>query len=287
MRNRSFRYFKIDKLSYIQKLGSGMSNALIGFSGFVGSTLRKHASFESLYRSTNIGEIEGKSFDTVVCAGAPAQKWIANREPEADREKIEGLIAHLKTIQCKTFILISTVDVFKNPLGVDEDTPVDEAGLHAYGLNRRLLEKFVESHFPRHLIARLPGLVGPGLRKNVIFDFMNDNNLHAIDSRGVFQFYPMVNLWYDIQIALDAGLKLVHLTAEPISVADISAQGFGKLFEQAQANSPAVYDLRTRYAQIFGTSGNYQYSRRETIQAVRAYAQSEPRTLKAIQGASA
>jgi dTDP-4-dehydrorhamnose reductase len=264
-----------------------MSNALIGFSGFVGSTLLKQAPFESLYRSTNIGEIDGKSFNTVVCAGAPAQKWIANREPEADLEKIEGLIAHLKSMTCKTFVLISTVDVFKNPKGVDEDTPIEEAGLHAYGLHRRLLEKFVESHFPRHLIVRLPGLVGLGLRKNVIFDFLNDNNLHTIDSRGVFQFYPMVNLWYDIQIALDAGLKLVHLTAEPISVADVSAQGFGKPFEQAQANSPAVYDLRTRHAQIFGTSGHYQYSHRETIQAVRTYAQSEPHTHKAPQGASA
>jgi nucleoside-diphosphate-sugar epimerase len=263
-----------------------MSNSLIGFSGFVGSTILKQAPFEALYRSTNIAEIEGKYFDTVVCAGAPAQKWIANREPEADREKIEGLIAHLKLMTCKTFILISTVDVFKCPIGVDEDTSVDEEGLHAYGLHRRLLEKFVESHFPRHLIVRLPGLVGPGLRKNVIFDFLNDNNLHTIDSRGVFQFYPMVNLWYDIQTALDAGLKLVHLTAEPVSVADVSAQGFGKLFNQPQANSAATYDLRTCYAGIFGTTGNYQYSRRETIQAVRAYAQSEPRTLNATQGAS-
>ncbi|MEE4464877.1 pyridine nucleotide transhydrogenase, partial [Azotobacter chroococcum] len=153
-----------------------MSNALIGFSGFVGSTLLKQGNFESIYRSTTIDGIDGQTFDTVVCAGAPAQKWIANREPEADRQKIDGLIAHLKTIQCKTFILVSTVDVFKSPVDVDEETPVEESGLHAYGLHRRLLEKFVESHFTNYLIVRLPGLVGPGLRKNVIFDFLNENN---------------------------------------------------------------------------------------------------------------
>jgi nucleoside-diphosphate-sugar epimerase len=190
-----------------------MNNALIGCSGFVGSTLLKQVPFDALYRSTNIGEIDRNSFDTVVCAAAPAQKWIANREPEADLQKIEELIVHIKTVQCKTFILISTVDVFKNPIGVDEDTPIDEAGLHAYGLHRRLLEKFVESNFTNYLIVRLPGLVGPGLRKNIIFDFLNNNNIHAIESRGVFQFYPMVNLWSDIQLALSAGLKLVHLTA--------------------------------------------------------------------------
>lgn len=257
-----------------------MANALIGFSGFVGSTLLKQASFESLYRSTNISDIEGQSFDTVVCAGAPAQKWIANRESEADRQRIDGLIAHLETMKCKSFILISTVDVFKSPIGVDEDTTVDESGLHAYGLHRRLLEKFVKSHFPNHLIVRLPGLVGSGLRKNVIFDFLNNNNLQTIDSRGVFQFYPMANLWYDIQTALSAGLQLVHLTAEPISVADVSKQGFGKSFDNALVNSPATYDLRTCHAQVFGASGHYQYNARETIQAIRAYAQSEPRTIK-------
>jgi len=197
------------------------------------------------------------------------------------------LIAHLKTVTCKTFILISTVDVFKSPIGVDEETPIDEEGLHAYGLHRRLLEKFVESHFPNHLIVRLPGLVGPGLRKNVIFDFLNDNNLQAIDSRGVFQFYPMVNLWWDIQKALRAGLKLVHLTAAPISVADVSEQGFGKPFSQPTANTPVIYDLRSRHAAVFGGAGNYQYNQRETIQAVRAYAQSEPLTPKAQEGASA
>lgn len=62
-------------------------------------------------------------------------------------------------------------------LGVNEDMPVDEDSLQPYGLHRRYLETFVESQFPQHLIVRLPSLVGPGLHKNVIFDFLSDNNL--------------------------------------------------------------------------------------------------------------
>ncbi|MGY5332318.1 pyridine nucleotide transhydrogenase [Pseudomonas protegens] len=262
-----------------------MANALVGFSGYVGSTLLKQANFDQLYRSTNIQDIEGQEFDTIVCAGAPAQKWIANREPEEDRKKIEALIGHLRTIKCKTFILISTVDVFKNPVEVDESTPIDESGLHAYGLHRRLIEKFVEGHFPNHLIVRLPGLVGPGLRKNVVFDFLNDNNLHAIESRGVFQFYPMVNLWYDIQTALHANLRLIHLTSAPISVADVALEGFGKTFTQELANTPGRYDMQTCHASVFGAQGRHQYNARETIQAIRAYAQSEAVTLKPESGA--
>lgn len=262
-----------------------MNNALIGFSGFVGSTLLKQAHFSHLYRSTNIHEIENREFNVVVCAGAHAQKWIANHDPIDDRKKIYTLIDHLRTIKCKTFILISTVDVFKEPIGVDESSPVEEAGLHAYGLHRRFLEKFVEQHFSNYLIVRLPGLVGPGLRKNVIFDFLNNNNLHAIESRGVFQFYPMVNLWFDIEKALEARLSTIHLTAEPISVSDVSLQGFGKPFTQTLENPPVRYDMQTLHAQIFGSPAEqYQYGVRETIESIRAYAQSEPLMLKSKNG---
>jgi hypothetical protein len=246
-----------------------MADALIGFSGFVGSTLLRQKSFDGLYRSTNIADIDGNRYDTLVCAGAPAQKWLADR---------------LKTVRCNTFVLISTVDVFNAPIEVAENDIVDEDGLHPYGLNRRKLEIFVENHFLNRLIVRLPGLVGPGLRKNVIFDFLNSNNLHLVESRGIFQFYPVVNLWYDIRTAINAGLKLVHLTAAPISVADVSLHGFGKRFSQELSGTPALYDMRTRHADIFGAVGCYQYTVQETTQSIRYYAQSEPRLEKPAAG---
>lgn len=253
---------------------------IIGGRGFVGSSLTKQYRVDRIIGRDNIAEVFECEFATVICCAAPAQKWIANREPEADRQNIERLIGHLETIQCQTFILISTVDVFKQPVGVNEDTPVDEDGLHPYGLNRRYLETFVESQFSRHLIVRLPGLVGPGLRKNVIFDFLNDNNLDTIDSRGIFQFYPMVNLWYDIQTASQAQLSLVHLTAKPISVAEVARDGFNRAFEHILPNPPARYDFQSKHAALFGGHGVYQYSKRETLLAIRAYAQSESPALK-------
>ena len=88
-------------------------------------------------------------------------------------------------------------------------------------------------------------------------------------------------------MALEAGLNLVHLAAEPISVAQVSQQGFSKIFDQVLASTPASYDMCTRYAQLFGAHGRYQYSSRETIQAIRTYAQSEPRSIKADKGTTA
>lgn len=247
--------------------------ALIGYTGFVGSTLIKQTRFDELYRSTNIEEIEDKNFDMVVCAGAPAQKWIANAKPREDEKNITALINHLKTVKTNLFVLISTVDVFKTPVNVNEETPVDEFDLHPYGLNRRMLEKFVENHFENHLIVRLPGLVGPGLRKNVIYDFKNNNNVEKIESRGIFQFYPMVNLWSDIQRSLELKIKLVHLTAEPIAVSAIAKEVFGFDFKNEITN-PARYDFKSVYGKEFGGIEGYQYSRKDTLLATRSYAQS-------------
>lgn len=252
------------------------NNALIGYSGFVGTTLLKQTIFSELFRSTNIADIEGKNFNMVVCAGVSAQKWLANQEPEDDFNAIQKLISHLKTITCQKFILISTVDVFQNPIAVNEKTNVNEEKLHAYGLHRRYLEKFVMSYFDDYLIVRLPGLVGPGLRKNIIFDFLNSNNLDLIDSRGSFQFYPMVNLWSDIQIALANKLSLVHLVAEPLSVMEIAKEAFGiKALSQAFSSQPAVYDMTSCYADLYSSNNSYQYSKKESLLAIRAYAQSE------------
>lgn len=260
-----------------------MRNALIGYSGFVGSSLLRQTTFDAQYRSTDIASIRGERFDTCVCAGAPSKKWLANREPAEDLRQITLLIDHLRHVQCTRFILVSTVDVFSNPRDVDESSAVNEHGLQPYGLHRRYLEQFVLEHFSRALVVRLPGLVGPGLRKNVVYDFAHDNNLDVIDSRGRFQFYPMVNLWPDIETASRAELPLVHLTAAPVSVRDVARQGFNREFTRELPSSPAVYDIRTKYADLYGASGAYQYSTKESLFAIRHFAQSEPRAESHLQ----
>ena len=49
-----------------------MTDALIGHSGFVGSSLLRQRPFEARFRSTDIAEARGRTCDLVVCAGAPA-----------------------------------------------------------------------------------------------------------------------------------------------------------------------------------------------------------------------
>ena len=252
-----------------------MEDALIGYTGFVGSNLMRSHDFGAVFNSKNIAEIEGQSFSLLVCAGAPAKKWYANLHPEEDRETLDGLMAHLSKVRAERVVLISTVDVFRNPYLADENTEVQMDGLNAYGLNRRRLELFVQEHFANVLIVRLPGLVGHGLKKNILFDFHNDNEVQKIESRGVFQFYPVSRLWDDIVRSSENGLSLVHLTSAPVSVAEVAREVWGREFRNEVLPKPAKYDFRSAHAGLWGRE-RYQVSRDEEIAAIKEWNRTEP-----------
>lgn len=247
-----------------------MSDALVGHTGFVGGNLARRHAFDAMFNSSNIEQIGGRSFDLIVCAGAPAEKWKANAEPSRDFENIGRLIAALERVDAQRLVLISTVDVFARPVEVDEGTEVHLDGLHAYGRHRRLLEDAVSARFDA-TVLRLPGLYGTGLKKNVIFDFLHDNEVSKIDSRAMFQFYGLDRLWGDIEVALANDLPLVHLATEPVSVADVAREAFGVEFRNEVSPTPAVYDMRTRYAPLFGGREPYIENRARVLNGIAQF----------------
>lgn len=147
--------------------------SLVGFTGFVGSNIASKTKFDGLYNSKNILDAYGTRPDILVYCGVRAEKFLANKEPEKDYATIQDAIKNIQMINPKTLILISTIDVYKNPCDVDEDSKIDISNLHAYGYNRYLLEKWVEENINDHLIIRLPGLFGKGIKKNFIYDMIN------------------------------------------------------------------------------------------------------------------
>ncbi len=117
--------------------------------------------------------MEGKHFDLIVCAGVRAEKWMANLDPEKDKNSIVLLTRVLEKVTCSRFILISTVDVYGNKIRVDENSVIDPLTSDHYGRHRLEFEEFVAHKFASHTIIRLPGLFGNGLKKNFIFDILN------------------------------------------------------------------------------------------------------------------
>jgi hypothetical protein len=149
-----------------------MKKALIGYTGFVGSNINLSTYFDFQFNSKNIELILEKKYGLVISAGVRAEKFLANKYPENDLNGINELTNILKDLKTKKFVLISTIDVYDNPVDVDENTIIDKSKCQPYGLNRIYLEEFVKENFLDYLIVRLPALYGRGLKKNFIYDMM-------------------------------------------------------------------------------------------------------------------
>lgn len=255
-----------------------MPDALIGHTGFVGGTLLRQRRFDDCYNSKNIESIRSRRFDLIVCAGAPAVKWLANKEPEADLANLQRLKQNLAECRADRFLLISTVDVYGRPQGVDERTPISPESNHAYGRHRYLLERFVQETFPATCVVRLPGLFGEGLKKNFILDLLQGHHLDWTHCESVFQFYDMSRLWSDCRTVLEQGIPLVNLAVEPVRAGDVARQCFQLDFDNRTDGPPVTYDVRTRHGSAFGRPGDkYVASRDECLAAISDYVRRERR----------
>ena len=147
--------------------------AIVGYTGFVGSNIYSAGDFDAAYNSKNITEAYGTCPDLLVYSGLRAEKYLANNAPEKDMELIYQAEENITKINPEKLVLISTIDVFKEPKGVDENSAIDTENLHAYGYNRYQLERWVREKYPDALIIRLPGLFGKNIKKNFIYDYIN------------------------------------------------------------------------------------------------------------------
>lgn len=150
-----------------------MTTALVGNTGFVGSNIYAAGKIDAAYNSKNIEDAYGTCPELLIYAGLRAEKYLANNAPEKDMELIRQAEENITQINPKKLVLISTIDVFKTPKNVDENSVIDTENLHPYGYNRYQLELWVRENYPDALIIRLPGLFGKNIKKNFIYDYIN------------------------------------------------------------------------------------------------------------------
>jgi nucleoside-diphosphate-sugar epimerase len=251
-------------------------NGLIGHTGFVGGRLARAASWDACYNSSNVADLAGQSFDLLVCAGVSAVKWLANKEPEADRAGIVRLTDALGQAKARELVLISTIDVYPDPAaGGNEYTVIDSAANHAYGRHRLGLERWAAERFETLRIVRLPALFGSGLRKNAIFDLLHGNMVDSINPAGMFQWYPLQDLWQDIATVRAHDLGLVNLFSEPVRMSRIiDALFMGAPVGPERLPGP-VYDVRTCHGALFGGDEHYIMNADSVLDAIATFVGSE------------
>ncbi len=110
--------------------------------------------------------------------------------------------------------------------------------------------------------------------------FFAGNDFNALcftDARSKYQFYDLRRLWADVQIALDADLRVLHLATPPVTPAQVyaavvagSAQE-GSTFENQLAAAPFDYDLQTQHAALFGGAAGYLCSEADELAQITTF----------------
>ena len=241
---------------------------LIGSTGYVGSYLLENMVFEKFAHKSDISSLANIATDVLICAGMPATKWLANENPEEDFTNMNCLWDVVQTICAESPILISTIDVYSDPIAVDENTPACLSGLEAYGTNRAILESRFLRKFPHGHVIRLPGLFSRGLRKNLIFDLINSRaeQFMKVNADSLFQFFNLEDLPGVIKFVLYEKIPILNVSSEPIQ-----AQEVADIFDRKLSpTGPLVqYDMQTIYGKKFGVEGRYLFRKESVLRDIR------------------
>jgi hypothetical protein len=243
---------------------------LIGSSGLIGQTIQKFEKFDYGFNSKNI-----HTFESVVDDGCelfltclPATKWMVNKNLVEDFDNINSII---KTISKKSYskiTLISTIDIYNDsPIGVDE-TYKPNIGKLSYGSNRYIFELLIREYVKTDdlKIFRLPALFNNLIKKNVLYDLINGNNIDQINKNSTYQWYNLDNLSNDVNYFSEkySNEMVFNLFTEPIHTTDI-IELFPHYIDKVNSGNTVEYDYKTKFGGYVDTRDNVLNEIKELI----------------------
>jgi hypothetical protein len=241
---------------------------LVGDTGLVGSVLRQSVNFDATFNSSNIHKLPDIAsrpgqVDELYLACLPATKWLVNQDAAKDLNNILSIVDVLANVWALKVVLISTIDIYQHTnIGANEEEWT-QFGPLGYGANRLLFETLVQDTLGFNTcIVRLPAVFHPLIKKNILFDLLNDNNVGQINGNSAYQWYPLNRLWQDIQSIKGEGV--INLFPPPIETLEI----IDKFFPSAEISSGEriSYDYRT-----MATESGYWLSKEEVMQEMEVF----------------
>lgn len=228
---------------------------LVGATGFVGMNLQRFIEFDYKYNSTNLDDIDfAPDGCDLFLSCLPATKWLVNKNPELDLQNAMQIFSKINNKKYNKVFLFSTIDVYQDTgLFADENVTPTFKNL-GYGHNRYIFEDLVAQNlqYKSIKILRLPALFGPYLKKNILFDIKNSNNIDDININSYYQWYNIDRIGTDIDITTYMDETIINLFPEPVSTRKIVA---------SFCNQPIGYDgkLMTYNYQTCTTASRYWY----------------------------
>lgn len=211
---------------------------VIGANGFVG-----HALSQTLSEIGNAcipvgrGDPLPKGYVDIVldCNGEGRRFW-ANENPEDNyKRSVQSVEDRLAAIDCGVYVYLSTVDVYGSGRGdrrtSGEDAVIDTGSLDTYGRHKLMAEALVLEKAKRSFVLRCATLIGPGLRKNPVFDLLHDHPL---------------------RMTTDSTLSLLHTTTLGRAIQELLSTDSDGIFNVAASAPISIPALRQLIAEKRG-----------------------------------
>lgn len=227
-----------------------MKTLLIGSTGLIGTVLQQQRNFDCAVHRSNIDNIVDQQFDFAVCAAPSSNRLLAQQNPQLDLDNVQLLCNRLTAARIDRIVLISSCDTQVKPQSV-------------YGSNRLILENCVKNNFKQYNIIRLPALIHPSIKKNILYDLKHEMFLDKINLCVFNQWYPLSELWHSIDSVVQLDARETNLCSEPIENQEIVKKFFPKLESKIAPGKPDVgYNLMP-----------YSHSREQIFHAMKGYFQ--------------
>lgn len=211
-----------------------MKICIIGHTGFVGQSVYNYLINKCDIYGVNskTKTIPTKEFDIVINCAGNAKKYMANKDAAKDFYINTNIFHTILKIKMKQFIHISSIDAAY--------TSNDN-----YTISKLILEKCSKLYFPESVIIRIGGIVGPNLKKNVVFDIINNKNLF-VTFNSIYNYISTKEIAKIIKKIIDLNIKneIINIAAlKPISVKEIieEAQKKSIFFTKSQGNIKENY----------------------------------------------
>lgn len=243
---------------------------LIGNTGLIGNNLKEKIKFDFEFNSSNINQIVHCPNECdLYLSCLPATKWKINKNIVGDLTNIKNIIAVISKKKYNKVFLFSTIDVYSDsPLHVNEDYNPNFSDLN-YGSNRLLFESLIKNFlsYKNYYIFRLPALFGKFLKKNIIYDILNNNRIHDINLNSYYQWYNLEDLVDDINRLSAESIKfdIFNLFPEPVHTEKLIKNIFPELHLENKKDL-IQYDWKTKFSDT-----GYLYDKNYTLSKIEKF----------------
>ena len=219
---------------------------ILGGNGYVGQAYARLCAARGLpftiVTRDNYASLVGASCDVLINANGNSKKFLANREPVAEFDaSVTSVVRSLADFDAARYVLLSSGDVYPvqdRPEDTREEATLDTRAMSRYGLHKYLAETIVRSVHPAPLVMRMGGFVGPGMRKNAIFDMLNDQPIW-LDRESRLQF-----IGTDTAAALVWSLIDRGISGETVNLGARGTVRIGDLYDRIAPNSTFSAEAR-------------------------------------------